>query len=145
MEVPNFAQDSLLDSLPASILLDLARNESATPSWRKAATKFLIKKGYPQAQHPELRWLVHEIEEEERAEKEVVAVVEAAIEQELPPDVVSPSVTKPEPEAAAFGDTTGTFADTDGTFVEKLKEEKPIYVGPINPTSVVKPVQKKRS
>jgi hypothetical protein len=85
---------SELDALPANILLDLARNESATREWRKAATRLLRNKGYRQANHPDLFWFVHEIEEEEKAEHEVIAVVEAAAEQELPPDSPSPAPKK---------------------------------------------------
>jgi ABC-type iron transport system FetAB ATPase subunit len=72
-----------LDLLPDNILLDIARNESASQEWRKAAVKFLRKKGSKKLQHPELLWIVHEIEKEEQAEKDVIAVVEAATEQEF--------------------------------------------------------------
>jgi len=77
---------AVLDPLPAHILFDIARNESATAEWRKAAVKLLRKKGYRQAQHPELVFIVRELEKEEQAEKEVIAVVESAIEEELPED-----------------------------------------------------------
>jgi len=76
-------KNSILDPLPANILFDIARNESASPEWRKAAVKILRKNGCHQVQHPELQWIVREIEKEEEAEKDVVAVVEAAIEGEL--------------------------------------------------------------
>ena len=79
-------QKDLLENLPSNVLFDLARNESADPSWRKAATKFLLKKDPKRAEHIELKWLVHEIEKEEQAEKDVLAVVESAIEQELFPE-----------------------------------------------------------
>jgi hypothetical protein len=124
---PALVQDALLDTLPASILLDLARNESATPGWRKAATKLLMKKGYAQAKHQDLRWFVHEIEEEEKAEMEVVAVVEAAAEQELPPDAV-----------------TFPVDDRESIVYVHPVEEGPVLLGPINPTSVVKPSGKRR-
>jgi len=75
--------NAVLDPLPAHILFDIARNESATAEWRKAAVKLLRKKGYKQAQHPELVFIVRELEKEEQAEKEVVAVVESAIEEDL--------------------------------------------------------------
>jgi len=74
---------AVLDPLPAFVLFDIARNESATEEWRKAAVKLLRKKGYKQAQHPELVFIVRELEKEELAEKEVIAVVEAATEEEL--------------------------------------------------------------
>jgi hypothetical protein len=75
--------NSVLDPLPANILFDIARNESASEEWRKAAVKLLRKKGYKQAQHPELAFIVRELEKEELAEKEVIAVVESAVEEEF--------------------------------------------------------------
>jgi hypothetical protein len=78
--------NAILDPLPASILFDIARNESASEEWRKAAVKLLRKKGFKQAQHPELAFIVQALEKEELAEKEVIAVVEAATEEELSED-----------------------------------------------------------
>lgn len=75
-----------LDPLPANILLDVARNESASPEWRKAAVRLMRKKGYKQADHPELILFVREIEKDEMAEQEVIAVVESAIEGDLDGD-----------------------------------------------------------
>ena len=75
-----------LDPLPASILLDVARNESASYEWRKAAVRLMRKKGYKQAEHPELILFVREIEKDEQAEQEVIAVVESAIEGDLDGD-----------------------------------------------------------
>lgn len=75
--------NAVLDPLPAHILFDIARNESASQEWRKAAVKLMRKKGYKQVQHPELSWIVGELEKDEQAEKEVIAVVESAIEGEL--------------------------------------------------------------
>ncbi len=63
---------------PASTLLDIARNESASVEWRKAATELLMDNGHPQANHPELRAHVLEIKAERAAKKEVVAIVESA-------------------------------------------------------------------
>lgn len=68
---------------PACTLLDIARNESASVEWRKAATELLIDSGAPQANHPELRALVFEIRAERAAKKEVIAIVESAHEQEV--------------------------------------------------------------
>ena len=68
---------------PASTLLDIARNESASAEWRKAATELLIDSGAQQANHPELRALVFEIRAERAAKKEVIAIVETANEQEV--------------------------------------------------------------
>lgn len=94
----------VLDPLPAFILFDIARNESATEEWRKAAVKILRKKGYKQAQHPELVFIVRELEKEELAEKEVIAVVESAIEDEL----------SDEPHVAGESDTeTGLHKELD--------------------------------
>lgn len=80
-------KNDVLDPLPAHVLFDVARNESASYEWKKAAVKLLRKKGYKQASHPELAWLVREIEKDEQAEKEVIAVVESAIEGELNDEV----------------------------------------------------------
>lgn len=74
--------------LPAQILLDLARNEAATRDWRKAAVELLIDKGFPQANHPDLAGLVMEINAERAAKREVEAVVESAIEDEVRPFAV---------------------------------------------------------
>ena len=77
-----------LDPLPSNILLDVARNESAPYEWRKAAVRLLRKKGYKkQAAHPELALFVREIEKDELAEKEVISVVESAIEGDLDGDL----------------------------------------------------------
>ena len=72
-----------LDLLPASILFDVARNESASYEWKKAAVKLLRARGHKQAAHPELAWIVRALEKEDQAEKEVIAVVESAIEVDL--------------------------------------------------------------
>ena len=80
-----FAQrDTHLGGLPGHVLLDLARNESAPREWRKAAVELLLDKGFAQANHPELTAVVMEIRAERKAKEEVVAVVETAIETELP-------------------------------------------------------------
>ena len=68
---------------PAGTLLSIARNESASAEWRKAATELLIDSGAQQANHPELRALVFEIRAERAAKKEVIAIVETANEQEV--------------------------------------------------------------
>jgi hypothetical protein len=76
-------RDRVLDPLPASVLLDIARNEAAPSEWRKAATKLLRHKGYSQANHPDLLWFVKDLEKEELAEREVSAIVESATEEEF--------------------------------------------------------------
>jgi len=79
-----FAQrDAHLGGLPAHILLDLARNESAPREWRKAAVELLLDKGYAQANHPELMAVRMEIKAERAARTEVEAVVETAVEQDI--------------------------------------------------------------
>ncbi len=79
--------------LPAQILLDLARNEAASREWRKAALQLLIENHYPQANHPDLGVLRLEIEMEHTAKDDVRAVVESAIEGEIPEHTLSASVT----------------------------------------------------
>ena len=74
---------------PSSTLLDIARNESASTEMRKAATELLMDSGAHQANHPELRALVYEIRAERAAKKEVVAIVEAANEQEIEAPILS--------------------------------------------------------
>jgi hypothetical protein len=77
----------VLDTLPAQVLLDVARNESAPYEWRKAAVRLMKKKGYDkQASHPDLVLFVRELEKEEQAEKEVISVVESAIEGDIDGD-----------------------------------------------------------
>lgn len=77
-------RDEQLDHLPGHILLDLARNESASRAWRKAAVVIMLKKNFPQSAHPDLATLAAEIRAEEDAVREVEGVVEGAIEGELP-------------------------------------------------------------
>ncbi len=76
-------RDSVIGPMPEDTLLAVARNESASHDWRKAATKLLMQRGSRLAKHAELVWFVREIEKEELAEREVVAVVEAATEEEF--------------------------------------------------------------
>lgn len=70
--------------LPGNMLLDIARNESASREWRKAAVEILIDKKCPQANHPELYALVLDIKAERGAKQEVEAVVESALEEPHP-------------------------------------------------------------
>lgn len=103
-------KDFVLPQLPPNILLDIARNESADRTWRKAATKLLLEGGHKEARNIELAWFVKEIEQEAAAEKEVVAVVEAAIEEEFPSRgtaVVDPIVVR-EPFSIDPGDDDPT-------------------------------------
>lgn len=77
-------REAHLGNLPPQILLDLARNEAATREWRKAAVQLLLDHNFPQAAHPDLATLVMEINNEHTAKHDVQAVVESAIEEELP-------------------------------------------------------------
>jgi hypothetical protein len=76
-------KETHLNHLPGQILFDLARNESASREWRKAAVELLIDKKCPQANHAELAVLVKEIHAEREARNEVESVVETAIEEEI--------------------------------------------------------------
>ena len=82
-----------IEHLPGEILFSLARNESGLPEFRKAAVKIMLDKGFKQAGHPELSLFVAEIRKEQEAEGEVEAIVEAAIEQPIPPGPFRASVT----------------------------------------------------
>ena len=75
---------NLIEQMPASILFDLARNESASREYRKAAVRLMLKHGYPKTDHPELLLLRQEVEAEVAAEREVTDIVETAIEAPLP-------------------------------------------------------------
>lgn len=87
----NDRQTRELDPLPGHILLSLARNESASREWRKAAVELMLDKGYKEANHPDLNMILLEIQGERRARQEVEAVVESAAESELPDQDDSPS------------------------------------------------------
>jgi len=76
-------RDNTLAQLPGTILFDLARNESASREWRKAAVELMLDKHVSQVNDVALSLLVHEIQLERTAKKEVVAVVESAIEEEF--------------------------------------------------------------
>lgn len=73
--------EDLVSKLPAQVLFDLARNESASKEYRKAAVRLLIDGGHRQAEHPELRELVLEIKAEKTAEHEVLEIAARAIEE----------------------------------------------------------------
>jgi hypothetical protein len=75
-----------LGPLTSEVLRDIARNESSSRPWRKAAVKFLVKRSHPYQCHPDFRELLEEIKEEQEAEKEVQAIVESAVEEPLSPE-----------------------------------------------------------
>lgn len=72
-----------LGALTAEALRDIARNESVNLSWRKAAVKFLVTMNHNYQWHSELILIAAEIKEELKAEREVQAIVESAIEAPL--------------------------------------------------------------
>lgn len=80
-----------IQEMPGQVLFSLARNESASPEFRKAATEILLDRGFPQANHPELVLIVHDIRKEREARHEVEAIVESAIEGEIPATAPAPS------------------------------------------------------
>ncbi len=73
------AKDSL-QNLTHEVLRDVARNESCSKAWRKAAIKLLMYRNHKYQYLPDFRELKEEISEEQTAEREVKAVVEQAIE-----------------------------------------------------------------
>lgn len=69
--------------LPEQILFKLARNESASKEYRKAAVVLLLDMKSPFTENPEIRELVLEIRAEEKAKAEVKDLVTGAIESTL--------------------------------------------------------------
>lgn len=76
----HLTEAEVLSNLPATILLDVARNESAPRTMRKAAVKLMLEKKFRQAQHPDLLAFRVELQKEQEAEQEVQALVESQIE-----------------------------------------------------------------
>lgn len=72
-----------LEPLTNEALRDIARNEGASRSWRKAAIKFLMNRQSMYQYHSDFKELAGEIREEQEAEQEVKAIVESAVEQPL--------------------------------------------------------------
>lgn len=72
-----------IGNLTPEVLRDIARNESATRAWRKAAVKFLLDKDHAYANHRDFYDILAEIKGEREAEQEVKAIVESAIETPL--------------------------------------------------------------
>lgn len=81
----NQTQKESIQHLPGHILLDLARNEAAPKAMRKAAVELMIANKFPQAKHPEVRLLLLEIEDENKARVEVQDIVETAVESPIEP------------------------------------------------------------
>lgn len=75
--------DITLNPLTAEVLRDIARNDSCSWEWRKAAVKLLIDRKHKYQNHSDLRELKEEIVSELVAEQEVQAAVESAIEESL--------------------------------------------------------------
>src|SRR5260221_7425960 len=65
-----------LGHLPGHVLFSLARNESASREWRKAAVELLLDGNHKEASNPDIRELVLQINAERQAKTEVQAVVE---------------------------------------------------------------------
>ncbi len=75
-----------LANQPEFVLLSIARNQSASPEYRKAAVEHLIEKGYErEVNHPDLTMLVVQVKREREAKDEVQAIVESAVEAPLEP------------------------------------------------------------
>lgn len=75
-----------LDNQPEFVLLSIARNQSASPAYRKAAVEHLIEKGYErEVKHPDIEMLVAQVRQEHVAKDEVQAIVESAVEAPLEP------------------------------------------------------------
>jgi hypothetical protein len=72
-----------LGHLTGPILRDLARNESATREWRKAAIELMLDKGCHEVNHPDLFALLMEVKSQREAKDEVQSIVESAIEAPL--------------------------------------------------------------
>lgn len=111
----------ILGNLSVEVLRDLARNESASKEWRKAAVELLLERRHPHANHPELRELVYEIKAEKEAKTEVEALA-AEANQEAPfandqtvEAIVTEFITEPKvrdeiiKEANEKSGITGTF------------------------------------
>jgi hypothetical protein len=83
--------DAEIVNFPEFVLFDLARNESATKEWRRAAFILLLERKSKKAYYPELRELRFEIEAEQRAKQEVESLVESAVNDHRPePDSGGP-------------------------------------------------------
>jgi hypothetical protein len=72
-----------LGHLPGHVLFALARNESASREWRKAAVELLLDGNHKEASNPYIFELVMQIKAERQAKTEVQAVVESAVEAEV--------------------------------------------------------------
>lgn len=77
-------REDQLRGLSGDVLRDLARNESAEWRWRKAAVKLMLDKKFPQVNHPDLKDLVRDVQQDIDAHNEVESVVETAIEGQIP-------------------------------------------------------------
>lgn len=73
----------ILEPLTAEVLRDVARNESSSRAWQKAAVRFLIERNHHYQFHPDFKELVKEINDEAKAAEEVQAIVESAVEEPL--------------------------------------------------------------
>jgi hypothetical protein len=72
-----------IEHLPCQVLFSLARNESGSIEFRKAAIQLMLEKGCQQVNSSELALLVSEVKRGQDAKLEVESIVESAIEQEI--------------------------------------------------------------
>ena len=83
LETDKTNAEYFIGDLTPEVLRDVARNESASRAWRKAAVKFLLDRNHTFVNHLDFKDLLAEIKSEREAEQEVKAVVESATEQPL--------------------------------------------------------------
>jgi|SRR5580693_654566 hypothetical protein len=95
-------RDAHLGHLPGEILRDMARNESAPKEWRKAAVQIMLDKKIPYTSHPDIAWLVQEIQAESEARDEVESIVETAIEGPIQVHNAVPAQVPTGPFKASF-------------------------------------------
>lgn len=81
--MPVIQQKDYLADLTDEVLRDLARNDAASSYMRKEATRLLMARNSAYAKHEDLRRFAEDLEAEADAHKEVVAIVESAIEGEI--------------------------------------------------------------
>lgn len=82
-EIQRQTPHEAISHLPESVLLALARNESAQSEFRLAAVQLMIENEFSAADHPELALLAQEVRRRSAAVAEVTAIVESATEESL--------------------------------------------------------------
>lgn len=118
--------DLNFNNLTAEVLRDIARNESNSREWRKAAVKFLRDKNHKYAGSEYFRELVFEIDAEVTAEHEVLDIVETATEEvlksekDLKIEELEAEITRLKNQVPKF---TSSFKSIEPEDVSKLLEE----------------------